>query len=212
MKSSLFTQDNVERQTEELFANQNDYVLRARLTPGRRLNAMKGTMLAYQGDVTMKHRGSASAKEFFKKAVSSDDIPMMTVEGDGEIFIGDGGSKVHIIHLEGESIVINGRNLLAFEGTLDYDLKRNGITGMLSGGVWNTRVTGHGALAVRTGPGATILETTQPTCTDIDNTIAWAGHMTPGITTSMRAGDLIGRDSGEKFQYTFPQPGWVIVA
>lgn len=212
MRSTIFNQNNIEVQTNEVFALQNSKLLRARVLPGRELISRKGAMIAYQGEIDFSHKGSDGAVQMLKKMVSSDNAPLMSVSGDGEIFLADQASYVHLLTLEGDSITVNGANLLAFEAGLKYDINRVKGAGALSGGMWNTTLTGQGQLALTTAGEPVLLDcSTQKTFTDINATVAWSANLVPSIKTSFSASSLIGRGSGEAFQYAFHGQGFVIV-
>lgn len=212
MRSTLFNQANNEVQTEDLLALQNDYMLRARILPGRELITRKGSMVAYQGNIEFKHEGAHSAGQLLRKMVASDDQPLMRVRGNGDVFFAHFESRIHILQLEGEGLTISGSNLLAFQADLQYGINRVKGAGMLAGGMWNTNVGGSGLVAVTTQGTPVILDCSQqPTYTDINATVAWSANLTPSIKTSISAGALIGRGSGEALQYAFHGPGWVIV-
>ncbi|MFC4223617.1 AIM24 family protein [Lysinibacter cavernae] len=212
MRSTLFSQIHNEVQSQDLMTLQNDYMLRSRIYPGNDLIARKGSMTAYQGNIEFKHEGARDAGQLMRKLVSSDDQPLMRVYGDGDAFFAHYKSHVHIVQLEGESITINGSNLLAFQANLHYDLNRIKGASMLAGGLWNTTVAGHGTLAVVTQGTPVILDCSQqPTFTDVQATVAWSANLQPQMKSSFTAGALIGRGSGEAFQYAFHGPGWVIV-
>lgn len=212
MRSNIFDQRNIEIQTDDIFALQNNKLLRARILPGRNIIARKGAMVAYQGNVDFSHKGSDGAAQMLKKMVSSDNAPMMTVAGNGDVFLAAQASYVHLLMLEGDSITVNGSNLLAFEAGLTYDINRVKGVGALSGGMWNTTITGHGQVAITTAGEPVLLDcSAQQTFTDINATVAWSTNLVPSIKTSFSAGSLIGRGSGEAFQYSFHGQGFVIV-
>ncbi|GAA3585508.1 AIM24 family protein [Klugiella xanthotipulae] len=191
---------------------QNSYLLRSRITPGNELITRKGAMVAYQGNIEFKHEGSRSAGQLLRKMASSDDQPLMRVFGNGDVFFAHYQAHIHLMQLEGEAITINGSNLLAFQASLGYDINRVKGAGMLAGGMWNTTVHGAGVMAIATQGTPLILDCSQqPTFTDINATVAWSANLQPTIKSSMSAGALIGRGSGEAFQYAFHGPGWVIV-
>ena len=50
-----------------------------------------------------------------------DDVPLMRVRGQGEVFFAASGGYVYLIDLGGDGISINGRNLLAFDAALNWD-------------------------------------------------------------------------------------------
>lgn len=212
MRSNLFDQANMENQSVEVFALQNSKMLRSRIQPGRGVIARKGAMVAYQGNIEFSHKGSEGLGQMFKKMMSSDDAPLMAVVGDGDVFFAECASDVHLLTLEGDGITVNGANLLAFTEGLSYDIARVKGIGVLSGGVWNTTVTGQGMVAITTEGQPVVLDCSQqPTFTDIQATVAWSTGLVPQIRKSFSAGSLVGRGSGEAFQYAFHGAGFVIV-
>lgn len=212
MQSTLFAQDTAEIDSAELFALQNEYMLRSRIAAGREVIARKGSMIAHQGAVTFKHEGSRSAAQMLKKMVSSDNQPLMRVSGEGDVFFAHEQAHIHLVQLTGDAITVNGANLLAFAAELQYDLKRMQGAGMLSGGMWNTTVSGTGQVAVITKGTPVLLDcSAQPTYTDMNATVAWSSTLQPTVKSSVSAGALIGRGSGEAFQYAFHGAGWVLV-
>lgn len=212
MQSAIFNHTNNEVQTLESLALQNPYMVRARIVQGQEIIALKGSMVAYQGDVDFKHEGSRDGIEFLKKLASSDNMPLMRMKGDGDVFLARSASLLHILDLENDGITINGFNVVAFDAALKYELTRVKGLGMLTGGMWNTQLSGVGKVAISTVGQPVILECSQqPTYVDLQAAIAWSSNLTPSIKSSFKAGALIGRGSGESFQYAFHGQGWVIV-
>ena len=212
MRSNIFEQSNLENQSEEVFALQNSKMLRARILPGRGVIARKGAMVAYQGNIDFAHKGSDSVGQMLKKMISSDNTPLMKVTGEGDVFFAENASVVHLLTLEGDGITVNGINLLAFTENLTYDISRVQGMGALSGGMWNTTVRGQGQVAITSDGKPVVLDcSSQPTFTDIQATVAWSEGLKPQIKKSFSAGALVGRGSGEAFQYAFHGQGFVIV-
>ena len=50
-----------------------------------------------------------------------------------------------------------------------------------------------------------------PTFADTDAVVAWSAHLQTSLRSTMSAGALIGRGSGEALQVTFAGQGFVIV-
>lgn len=212
MKSHLFAQENMEKETASEWVQQNSHMLRVHLTAGREVIAWKGSMVAYQGDIRFDHQGSNSVGQFFKKMVSSDNVPLMKVSGEGDVFFAAGAAHVHLVELEGESITCNGSSLLAFDSALTYDLNLVKGAGVMSGGMWNTTLTGHGMATIVTHGQPVLLDvSTQPTYTDMDATVAWSANLKPSVKSSMNWKASLRGGSGEAFQYAFHGAGWVVV-
>ena len=146
-----------------------------------------------------------------KKAVTGEGMPLMRCSGDGELFLADSGYQVHIIHLEGAGLTVNGRNVLAFEPSLSWDIERIKGAAMMAGGLFNTRLEGHGWVAITTDGDPVVLRTDQPTFADTDAAVAWSSSLTTTVNRTVKAQSIIGRGSGEAVQLAFQGNGIVIV-
>lgn len=211
MKSQLFASDFQEQSVPGGFGLQNQRLLKVALDGD--FLARQGSAVAWQGAVEFSFEG-AGAKRMLKKMVTGEDLQLMKVSGRGDVFLADYAAEVHVLHLEGESVTVNGTNVLAFESTLDWDLKRvKGLAGMSAQGLTNIVLEGTGALAI-TSIGTPVLldPATQPTFCDPAAAIAWSGNLSPTLrkTDSMMK-SLVGRGSGELFSMGFSGPGFVIV-
>lgn len=212
MKSTMFSPQNLEATTNELWTHQGPQMVRVKLTNERSVIAWKGSMVAYQGTIDFDHKGSGSLSTFFKRALSSDNVPLMSVTGDGEVFLAAEAANVHLLHLEGESITLNGSSLLAFDDSLTYDLELVTGFGIASSGLWNTTLSGHGTAVIATVGHPLVLDcSTQATYTDVHATVGWAANLSPTLQRTSKAKALIGLGSGEAVQYAFHGPGFVIV-
>ncbi|MBC3761427.1 AIM24 family protein [Quadrisphaera oryzae] len=210
MRSNLFDAATAEKQTSERWVLQNSAMLRVSLSQD--VLAAKGSMVAYQGSVRFDHEGSGSMAKFIKKLVTSEDTPLMRVSGQGEVFFANTAEHVHLILLEGDGISVDGKNLLAFDASLEWDIRRVQGAGRLSGGMWNVEVSGHGVVALTSdGPPVLLDCSQQPTGVDIQAAVAWSSHLRPQLVNSMNVRSLLRGGSGEAFQYLFHGPGFVLV-
>jgi uncharacterized protein (AIM24 family) len=210
MKSDLFDQAHREVQGTERFTLQNPRMLK--VTLGAPVLATKGVMVAYQGQVTFEHKSAGSLGKLMKKVVTSEDNPLMTVAGQGEVFFADTAKNVFVLTLEGDGISINGRNLLAFDASLDHDIRRVKGVGVAAGGLFNTIVTGTGQVALVADGDPMILDCSQqPTYVDINAAVCWSANLTPQLHSTMSMRSSLRGGSGEAFQYAFQGPGFVVV-
>lgn len=213
MKSSLFGQDFVEKQTTDTFILQNERMLKVFLK-GTTVQARQGAMVAYQGDVNFKYKGAGVSK-FLKKAFTGEGMSLMEVSGDGDVFFANDASEIHLLYLENDSITCNGKNVLALEASLEWDIKMNkgmGVGGMMAGGLTNVVIQGTGWVALTAHGTPVVLQVDRPTFTDVNATVAWS----TGLTSTIKKSDsmfksAIGRGGGELFQMAFAGQGWVIV-
>jgi len=210
MHSQLFDQANLELTGQQRFALQNSQMLRVSLGPD--VLAVKGAMVAFQGSIEFHHEGSGSVGKMLKKMVTSEDNPLMRVTGQGEVFFASRAGFVNLIELTGDAISINGRNLLAFDAALEWDIHRTKGAGMLAGGLFNTTVTGQGVVAVHTMGKPVVLDCSQqPTYVDTQACVAWSANLKPNMVSSMKFKSMLRGGSGEAFQYAFHGPGFVVV-
>ena len=210
MQSDLFGQANLELEGAHRFAVQNPQLLRVALGPD--VLATKGAMVAYQGAVTFQHEGAGSVGKLLKKVLTSEDVPLMRVSGQGEVFFANEAGFVYLVELAGDGLSVNGRNLLAFDAALQWDIRRVQGAGMMSGGLFNTVVTGAGTVALCTVGQPVVLDCSQqPTYVDVQAAVAWSANLVPQVVSSMNMRSLLRGGTGEAFQYAFSGPGFVVV-
>jgi uncharacterized protein (AIM24 family) len=201
-----------ETQSQEAFALQNSKLLKVRLEAVT-IQAKLGSMVAYQGEVGFEHAGSGGVSRLVKKAMTGEGTRLMKIAGTGEVFLADQAQDIHLMRLEDDAITCNGRNLLAFDAGIDWDIKRvEGASGMLAGGLFNLALRGSGWVAVLSDGPPVLLETggTQ-TYADPQAAITWSSGVQTGIKTDVKLKNLIGRGSGESIQMSFQGAGWVLV-
>lgn len=210
MKSELFNADNLEIADGQAFGLQNNQLLRVALGPD--VLAVKGAMVAYQGQVRFDHEKAGSMGKLLKKMVTSEDMPLMRVSGDGEVFFAQDAGYVYLLTLEGDGISVNGRNLLAFDAALGWDINRVKGAGILAGGLFNTTITGTGTVALCTVGKPVVLDCSQqPTYVDTQACVAWSSSLVPRVVSSMNMKSMLRGGSGEALQFAFHGPGFVVV-
>ncbi len=208
MRSSLFTDENLETMSQESMVLQNPRMLKVLLNG--EIMARQGSMVAYQGEMDFAYQGGGIGR-FLKKAITGEGLPLMRVTGRGDLFLADNADEIHLVNLEGDSLTINGANVLAFEPTLDWDIRAVSGMGMMAGGLFQTIFTGHGQLALTAHGTPVLLEVDAPTFVDVNAAVAWSSSLSTGLHRSVKMGALIGRGSGEAFQLAFEGQGFVIV-
>jgi uncharacterized protein (AIM24 family) len=173
--------------------------------------ARQGSMVAYQGQIDFSYEGSGSIGKFLKKSFSGEGLPLMRVTGQGDVFLAKDAWDIHLIDLEDDALTVNGANVLAFEPTLSWDIRRVEGAGMMSGGLFNTVFTGRGRVAVACHGAPVLINVDQPTFVDTDAAVAWSSSLRSGVRRTVKAGALIGRGSGEAVQLSFEGQGFVLV-
>jgi uncharacterized protein (AIM24 family) len=201
-----------ETTSTDAFALQNTKLLKVSLNQVT-IQAKLGSMVAYQGEVTFEHAGSGGLARMLKKAATGEGASLMKVTGTGEVFLADEAQEIHVIYLEDDEITVNGRNLLAFDAAVDWDIRRvQGASSMMGGGLFNTVLHGTGWVAVLSDGPPVLLDVGQaPTFADAQAAITWSSGVTTSIKTDFKLKSLVGRGSGETLQMAFGGQGWVLV-
>jgi uncharacterized protein (AIM24 family) len=201
-----------ETQSTDAFALQNAKLLKVRLEQVT-IQAKKGSMVAYQGDVNFEYAGSGGLGRLVKKVATGEGTSLMKISGSGEVFLADTAQDIHLIQLENEKLTVNGPNLLAFDAGIDWDIERvQGAAGIVGGGLFNTSLQGTGTVAVLSdGPPVKLDVASAPTFADAQAAITWSEGVTTSLKTDFKAKNLIGRGSGESIQVAFGGQGWVLV-
>lgn len=202
-----------ETTSTDAFALQNSYMLKIRLSQGA-IFAKKGSMVAYQGDVTFEHQSGGLSKAL-KRFATGEGQSLMSISGSGEVFLADEAKRVHLLRLENEQMTVNGSALLAIEGDIAWDINKvqGGTAGMMAGGLFNTTLRGTGYVALLTDGEPILLDPAEaPTFADAQAAVAWSGGVTTSLKTDIKAfKSMTGRSSGESFQLAFGGTGWVLV-
>lgn len=199
---------------EGLFELENPYLLEVNLDG--KIWAKAGAMVAYRGDVKFTREGilEHGFGKALKKFVTGEGSALMKVEGSGKVYFADNFKKVSIVNLNGEAICVNGNDVLAFEPSIEWDIKFiKRIAGMLAGGLFNMRLSGKGMIAITSYFDPVTLKVTpdNPVKTDPNATIAWSANLLPELKTDISFKTFLGRGSGESFQMQFRGEGFVVI-
>jgi uncharacterized protein (AIM24 family) len=178
--------------------------------------AKAGAMVAYRGEVKFSRKGvlEDGVGKLFKKALTGEGMTLMKMEGNARVYLADKNKRVHVLQLQGESLCVNGNDLLALQSTLEWDIVMlKSVAGALSGGLFNVQISGTGLVALTTHGDPLVLPVTaaRPVHTDPQATVAWSGTLKPEMHTNLSLGALVGRTSGESVQMRFAGDGWVMV-
>ena len=175
-----------------------------------------GSMVAYVGQIkfTREKILEHGIGKLLKKAVSGEGARLTKAEGQGRLYLADVGKKISILQLAGESLFVNGNDLLAFEEQIRWDIKlMRKITGMMAGGLFNVKLEGSGMIAITTHyePITLMVKPGAPVITDPNATVAWSGSLTPEFRTDISLKTFFGRGSGESIQMQFDGDGFVVI-
>ncbi|RLJ86706.1 AIM24 family protein [Planococcus citreus] len=207
-------QTKQEESARDFFELETDRLLEVNLNG--QVWAKAGSMISYEGNIKFEREGMLEhgLGKFVKKALSGEGAQLMKANGQGKLYVADSGKKITILDLEGESIFINGNDLLAFQNGLDWDIKlMRRVAGMMAGGLFNVRLEGHGLVAFTSHyePLTLLVTPDTPVFTDPNATVAWSGNLEPDFVTDVQLKSFFGRGSGESVQMKFSGNGFVVV-
>jgi len=175
-----------------------------------------GSMVAYRGNVKFTREGvlEHGIGKFLKRAVSGEGTRLTKAEGQGTLYLADEGKKISILDLGGETIFVNGNDILAFQEGIQWDIQMmRKVAGMLAGGLFNVKLAGSGLVAITThyDPLTLTVAPDKPVVTDPNATVAWSGTLTPELKTDISFKTFLGRGSGESIQMLFQGNGFVVI-
>ncbi len=209
---SLF-QEFQEKQTQDPFSLQNKKMLRVDMRYGE-VWARTGSMVAYQGDVRFANKGSGGLSKMIKSAVSGEGVPLMQCTGQGELFLADAATEIQVMYLQDDAISVNGANILAFSGSVQWDIHRIQARGAaMTSGLYNVALSGTGYVAVLTKGDPVALDVASaPTFADAQAVVLW----TSGVTMDLRidtggVASMVRGGTGETMQMAFGGQGFVLV-
>jgi len=175
-----------------------------------------GSMVAYRGEVKFTREGMLEhgVGKLLKRTFSGEGTRLTKAEGVGQVYLADQGKKVSILNMQGETIFVNGNDVLAFEESIQWDIKlMRKVAGMMAGGLFNLKLSGSGMVAITThyDPLTLLVTPETPVSTDPNATVAWSGSLTPEFKTDISLKTFFGRGSGESIQMHFAGEGFVVV-
>lgn len=212
--NEFINQTKQDEEEYEFFELETSRILEVNLT--ELVWAKMGSMVSYTGQIKFERERvlEHGIGKMFKKALTGEGTSLMKASGNGQLYLADQGKKITIFDLNNESITVNGNDLLAFEPSMEWDIKlMRKVAGMMSGGLFNVKLQGTGKVAITThfDPLTLLVRPGEPVITDPNATVAWSGNLTPEFQTDINIRTFLGRGSGESIQMKFSGEGFVII-
>ena len=167
------------------WTEQNANLVRATLTKDAPILAKQGSMVAYQGDIDFAHKGSGLLGKL-TGALTGQGMSLMRCTGNGEVFLADEASRVFVIRLQGEQLYTSAQGVLAFDESLETEVRRIEGAGLPGGGFFSMLFSGTGAVVVKTRGVPVVLPVGAATYVDGNAVIAWSAGAQAVTTTSLR--------------------------
>ncbi|MCY6355692.1 AIM24 family protein [Clostridium sp. ZS2-4] len=146
------------------------------------------------------------------RKLTGENIPIMKVSGKGTYYMANRAQHVSIIKLQpGQSVGVEGENLLAFTADCKYGVRFIGSGVISQKGLFTSNLTAMGSdaqVVITTNGNPIILET--PCVVDPDAVICWTGQ-DPSFRTDVSWKTFIGQSSGESYFMEFNSPGEVVI-
>ena len=183
--------------------------------------AKVGAMVAYKGSFTSEKvlLDTNNTQSIFKsvmnlatRKLTGENIPIMKVKGNGSYYMANRAQHISIITLQlGQSIGVEGENLLAFTQGCKYGVRFMGSGVISQKGMFTSNITAienNAEVAITTNGNPIILET--PCTVDPDAVVCWTGP-DPNFKTDVSWKTFIGQSSGESYFLEFNSRGETVI-
>ncbi|MCO5553342.1 hypothetical protein L7F22_006863 [Adiantum nelumboides] len=187
-----------------------------------------GSMVACRGDVKFTKEGMLShgLSHAVKKKITGEGASLVKAEStragqSAQLYLASDQARIVLLRLgPGDALVVNGKDLLAFESTVKHKITMmKSLSAAVAGGLFNVRLQGHGFVAILSqGKPLTMAvgRHLAPLKTDPQATVAWSANLVPDFHVDINFKTLLGKGSGETFQMKWhntsdDEPGFVIV-
>ncbi|MCX5092756.1 TerD family protein [Streptomyces sp. NBC_00365] len=202
-----------ETPTGQRWTQQNKKLIRVDLgIGGQPVLARQGSMVLYQGKVDFSYKGAGFAGRIVGNATGQE-MQLMRCTGQGQVFLAENATHVHPIELQGDAICVSAESVLAFDESLQYEVRRIEGHGIPGGALFTMQFQGTGTIVVKTHGAPVVLPVTPTTFADCNAVVAWsaASQVIVSSQVRMRRNAYPG-DTGESVNLQFRgAPGNFIV-
>ncbi|MGK5529301.1 AIM24 family protein [Streptomyces sp. URMC 129] len=141
---------------------------------GRPVLARQGSMVLYQGDVDFGFKG-AGLMNRVKSKLTGEGLPsLMRCTGSGQVYLAEQATRLHPVELQGDALCVSAQRVLAFDESLEFDVRRIEGHGLPGGVLFAMEFRGHGTLVLTTRGEPLVLPVTPMTFADANAVIAWS--------------------------------------
>ncbi|MFE2488924.1 TerD family protein [Streptomyces mirabilis] len=202
-----------ETPTGQRWTQQNKKLIRVDLgIGGQPVLARQGSMVLYQGKVDFSYKGAGFAGRIVGNATGQE-MQLMRCTGQGQVFLAENASHLHPIELQGDAICVSAESVLAFDESLQHEVRRIEGHGIPGGALFTMQFQGTGTIVVKTHGAPVVLPVTPTTFADCNAVVAWsaASQVIVSSQVRMRRNAYPG-DTGESVNLQFRgAPGNFIV-
>ena len=202
-----------ETPTGQRWTQQNKKLVRVDLgIGGQPVLARQGSMVLYQGKVDFSYKGAGFAGRLVGNATGQE-MQLMRCTGQGQVFLAEEATHLHPVELQGDAICVSAENVLAFDESLQYEVRRIEGHGIPGGALFTMQFQGTGTIVVKTHGTPVVLPVTPTTFADCNAVVAWsaAAQVIVSSQVRMRRNAYPG-DTGESVNLQFrAAPGNFVV-
>jgi stress response protein SCP2/uncharacterized protein (AIM24 family) len=175
-----------ETATGQRWTPQNQQLMRVDLTMGGMgVLARQGSMVMYQGKVDFSHKGAGFTGRIVGNATGQE-MQLMRCTGRGQVFLAEDGAHLHSIELQGDGICVSAENVLAFDESLQHEVRRIEGHGIPGGALFTMMFQGTGTVVVKTHGIPVVLPVTPTTFADCNAVVAWSAASQVILSSQVR--------------------------
>ncbi|AQT74310.1 TerD family protein [Streptomyces sp. fd1-xmd] len=165
---------------------QNQQLVRVDLAMGgQAVLARQGSMVLYQGKVDFSYKGAGFAGRIVGNATGQE-MQLMRCTGRGQVFLAENGAHLHAIELQGDAICVSAENVLAFDESLQHEVRRIEGHGIPGGALFTMQFQGTGTVIVKTHGVPVVLPVTPTTFADSNAIVAWSAASQVILSSQVR--------------------------
>ncbi|MER0482520.1 TerD family protein [Streptomyces sp. Edi2] len=163
-----------EAPTGQRWTPQNSKLIRVDLgVDGQPVLARQGSMVLYQGKVDFGYKGAGFRGRIVGNATGQE-MQLMRCTGQGQVFFAENSAHVHPIELQGDAICVSADAVLAFDESLQHEVRRIEGHGIPGGALFTMQFQGTGTLVIKTQGTPVVLPVTPTTFADANAIVAWS--------------------------------------
>ncbi|MFI1162696.1 TerD family protein [Streptomyces sp. NPDC020801] len=175
-----------EAPTGQRWTLQNSKLVRADLgMGGQPVLARQGSMVLYQGKVDFSYKGAGFAGRIVGSATGQE-MQLMRCTGHGQVFFAENSTHLHPVELQGDAICVSAENVLAFDESLQYEVRRIEGHGIPGGALFTMQFQGTGTIVVKTHGTPVVLPVTPTTFVDSNAVVAWSAAAQVIVSSQVR--------------------------
>ncbi|GAA0470450.1 TerD family protein [Streptomyces sp. NPDC046215] len=172
--------------TGQRWTQQNEKLVRVDLGVDQQpVLARQGSMVLYQGKVDFGYKGAGFAGRIVGNATGQE-MQLMRCTGRGQVFLAENSAHVHPIELQGDALCVSAEAVLAFDESLQHEVRRIEGHGIPGGALFTMQFQGHGTVVVKTQGIPVVLPVTPTTFADSNAVVAWSAGAQVIVSSQVR--------------------------